>query len=69
MTIGWCGLAFLMGPTAILLGALALRRNDHTPTPISNRGSAIAGIITGLLGTLAVIVFFALSITLDTSST
>lgn len=69
LTIGWCGLAFLMGPTAILLGALALRRNDHTPTPISNRGSAIAGIITGLLGTLAVIVFFALSITLDTSST
>lgn len=69
LTIGWCGFALLTGPAAIILGLVALRSSDRASVPITNRGAATAGVITGILGTLAMIVFYILVIALDSSTT
>ncbi|WP_267615368.1 protein kinase domain-containing protein [Gordonia bronchialis] len=69
LTIGWCGFSLLTGPAAIILGLVALRSSDRAPVPITNRGTATAGVITGILGTLAMIVFYILVIALDSSTT
>ncbi|MCC3325705.1 DUF4190 domain-containing protein [Gordonia bronchialis] len=70
LTIGWCGFALLTGPAAIILGLVALRSSDRASVPITNRGAATAGVITGILGTVAMIAFFILAIVFgDSSST
>ena len=51
--------AFVPGVVAIVLGVVGLRRAGEHPTG-QGRGSAITGIVLGVLGTLASIVAFAI---------
>lgn len=46
-----CGLPVL-GPFAWFMGARALREVDASPVPVANRGQLLAGQITGIIGTV-----------------
>lgn len=59
LTIGWCCYSgFLIGPAAIVTGAIALIQINSNPETYSGKGLAIAGIVSGA----AFIVFFLLAI-------
>ncbi|WP_279099468.1 serine/threonine-protein kinase [Gordonia bronchialis] len=71
IVVGWCGFGLLMAPLAIILGLISLRESDRLSIPTTNRGAAIGGVITGIIGFLLVVAFIVFAVVTgdSTSST
>lgn len=59
ITIGWCCyIGVLLGPAAMITGFIAMQKNKSNPQAYGGRGLAIAGIITGAVYFVLLILFF-----------
>ena len=47
-----CSLGLVMGPAAIVMGFIAKKKADETPSQFGGRGMALGGLITGVVGFL-----------------
>lgn len=66
-----CWLGGLFGLPAVICGHMSLKKIKNSPTPVSGKGMAIAGLITGYLGiamSLFIVVFFIIGIAAESSS-
>ncbi len=61
ITIGWCCYSgMLLGPAAMILGAVALFQNKSDPTKYGGKGLAIGGIVLGGLYLVGMVLFILL---------
>lgn len=61
VTIGWCCyIGMLLGPAAMILGAIALIQNRSDPTRYGGKGMGIAGIILGAVYLVGIVLFILL---------
>lgn len=61
VTIGWCCYSgMLLGPAAMILGAVALFQNKSDPTKYGGKGLAIGGIVLGALYLVGMVLFILL---------
>ena len=61
VTIGWCCYSgMLLGPAAMILGAVALFQNKSDPTRYGGKGLAIGGIVLGGLYLVGMVLFILL---------
>jgi Domain of unknown function (DUF4190) len=61
VTIGWCCYTgMLLGPAAMILGAVALFQNKSDPTKYGGKGLAIGGVVLGGLYLVGMVLFILL---------
>ena len=61
ITIGWCCYSgMLLGPAAMIIGAVALFQNKSDPTKYGGKGLAIGGIVLGGLYLVGMVLFILL---------
>ena len=62
LSIPCCWLAIILGPAGAIMGFIAKNKADADPMHFGGRGMALAGIITGIIGTLIAILWIVLNI-------
>lgn len=62
LSIPCCWLAILLGPAGAIMGWIAKNKADQDPMNYGGRGMAMAGLITGIIGTIIAILWIVLNV-------